>query len=764
MASNDHGISGLKKDVTLYPHQEKAIERVTRTGSQLLSHGTGSGKTLSALASFEKMRDEGKASKALIVTPASLRVNFIDNGVKKFTTGKAAMIGNQQEVDDGVGVSMDKPDSSARYHVVSYEMFMKDPEKVIKNTGADTVIYDELHRIRNEEGVSYDKIREARKHHKNFIGLTGSLMNNTPSDLVPLVDAMTDGKHRLGSKKQFERRFVKENVKTHEKTISSPHIVRSLLTPFVDHFETKDMQDERMPKKIIEEVRVMMSPYQEELYRYAVKKMDPVTAIKFRLGATKLKKNDIQNIFSQITQARQVSNAMHTMDLDMSLSESAKQSPKVKQLLDDAEEHMRETPDAQVVIHSNLIHGGVDVLSQGLKDRGIPFGVFVGKGQPGVNEEKRQKAVKDFNAGKNKVLVISAAGGEGLDLKNATLFSSLDGHFNPEKVQQAEARAVRAGGLAHRDPDKRQVLIKRYQSVVPRSVTQTMKDIGNLLDPMSFINRLTEPGAPLFFNPFKREQSPDEWMAGVAKSKNTLNESFRSELRKMSSSGEYDMVDETLEKVADGLFKLSSQVAFLDELEKIAASTSSKKDAVGKLQFQPYRFVKSDTPIMKKYWEDFGSHVEKMNDPMVDSLPTRDMQVKEQKYVDALRTYYREAAKSGGTAPKSMRTDVDVVKQVGKGLLGASGVAGIYGAAYAVNIAMPTGKNVARGALAGAGATLATTVPLVAWAMSKNPFFTTPKAKARKAERLEDEQLRSMLRGTSVTEEQIKKTEHFIEG
>lgn len=763
----ENSASGLKKDVHLYDHQKKAIEKIKdRDGNLILSHGTGSGKTLTAISAFEKLRDEGKASTALVVTPASLRMNFVDNGVRKFTNARASVLGNSEEVGKGIARSLDDTDRGSRYHVISYEMFSKNPEKAIKSTGADTVIYDELHRIRNEQGVTYKTIKDARKFHRNFIGLTGSLMNNSPADLVPLVDAMTDGKHRLGSKQQFENRFVSESSKG--KRIEKPQVVRALLNPFVDHFETKDLSDAKMPKKIVEEVKVMMSPYQEELYRYVVNKMDPVTAIKFRLGTTKLKTHDIGNIFSQIIQARQVSNSPHTIDMTMTLKEAPDKAPKVKKLLDDVEEHLSETSDGQVVIHSNLIKGGVDVIKEGLNQRHIPFSVFTGKGQPGMTEEVRQKAVDDFNSGKKKVIVISAAGGEGLDLRNATMFAGLDGHFNPEKVNQAESRAVRAGGLAHRPEADRKVVVKRYVSVVPASVTQTLKDVMNLLSPSSLLNRITTPDTPLFFNPFKRERSPDEWMSEVASRKDVLNKQFREQL-KTSAAPEWVDAESALGELSRSLIKLAESNAFCDELEKIAAASLS----AARLAYQPNRLVKSDKFVMEDYWNKFGPDIENMTDPYKDELRNEKDRIEEQKHVDALRNYYREAAKKDSNVlmiskKKGVpKTDSEYVWPTARMNALAGAAAGIMSIPSTLRMAtddfrLKTPARIAAGVLAGPLVVSALTSAITLPGLVRNPVFASPKSQAKKAVKLPDEDLRALLRGLSIKTETVKTTEHYI--
>lgn len=771
----------IKSEIKLYDHQKRALEKIEKhDGNLILSHGTGSGKTLTSIAAFEQLKGEGKATKALVVTPASLRVNFLENGIGKFTDSKGAIFGNSQEVSQGIARPAEDPDKNADYHIVSYDMYRKDPKKYIEAAGADTVIYDELHKIRNESGVTYQTLKDARKHHKNFIGLTGSIMNNTPGDLVPLVDAMTDGKHRLGTKATFERRFVREDKDG--KHLTNPIAVRALLNPFIDHFETKDLSDQTMPKKVVQEVKVMMSPYQTELYQYAIDKMDPVVALKFRFGASKLKEREINNIFAKLIQARQVSNSMATLDKSMTVEESAEQTPKVKRLLDDVEEHLKETPDGQAVVHSNLIQGGADVLSAGLKKRGLEYAVFIGKGNPGVTEESRQQAVQDFNDGKKKVLVISAAGGEGLDLRNATMFASLDGHFNPERIQQAEARAVRAGGQSHRDPDARRVIVKRYVNVVPRSVTQTAKNVLNLISPNAIFNRLTEKDTPLFYNPFVRERSPDEWMYGLAQRKNTLNEEFRQQLKKAASATvTEDEVGASLEKEA---MDAETCRSFCSELAKIAAEKSQAQT----IPFQAAKHIKSDAPIMKSYWNDFGDKIEKMDDPLVENFEGYDDQLSEQRYIAGLRKYYREAAKpdNAGTPPKGVTTDKDYWKHQAKitaimgpilGHLAAPVKSQIVGYELGKGLVEevrlvspnsiigrihPKAAGVLGAALLPAALGTMVLAPLMAYTGRKDVHFATAKAKARKMGKLEDDELRALLRGLSVVKEETKRTEHYI--
>ncbi len=510
-------------ETKVYEHQQNAVRKFfDNQGNIIVAHGVGSGKTLTGMHIFEEARKQGQAKKALVVVPASLRNNFLENGIHKFTTSSGTIYGNKAEVSKGSHASLLKPTNSD-YHIVSAEMFRKEPETWIKNTKADTVIYDEIHRAKDDAGLTYKAIKKVRPLHRNFIGLTGSFISNNPSDIVPIVDAMTNGKHELGTKAQFERRHLIEDDKGNKK-FKDVGGLSKVIGRYIDYFGTDQMKASDMPEKKVEEIHVEMSPQQHQLFNFAIGKLDPNVLNKLKQDIDSLSEREIGHIFSKILHARKVSNSLHTLDDRISLEDSAEKTPKVKRLLSDVDQHLRETPDAQVIIYTNLIHGGVDVLRAGLKKRGIEHGVFMGKKQ-GVSEDTRQKDVEDFKQGKKKVLVISSAGAEGLNLPNTTLFASLDGHFNPEKILQAEARGVRAGGLSHRPVEDRKVLVRRYLTVSPRGSETTMGGLWNMLSSWFFT-------APKKSKDVLDVPSVDEWIYGIAKRKDHLNNELRRELRK----------------------------------------------------------------------------------------------------------------------------------------------------------------------------------------------------------------------------------------
>ena len=704
----------LKQEYKLRGHQAHAVETtLKRSGNIIFSHPVGSGKTLTSIAAFERLREDGQAKRALVVTPASLRTNYGENGVHKFTDESYRVYGNKQEISsDKSGKFSDPSTSGPAYGIVSYELFREDPEKYIKGHGADTVIFDEVHRIKNDESKTFKALKDSRGSFKNFIGMTGSITSNTPADVVPLIDAMTAGDHRLGTKASFENRFVSKD-KNGNKTVVNPLLARSLIAPYVHHVTDEQLEEGtgvKRPDKMINEIVIPMTGEHEEYYRYTINQLDPITKAKLSHGLGKLGKAELDAIFAKLLRSRQVANSIHTINPNMSLEESAEKSVKVKRLLDDVENHLNKVDDAQVVVHSELLKGGIDVLEAGLKKRGIEYGKFIGKGNAGVSEKARQQDVDDYNAGKKKVILISSAGGEGLDLPNTTMVASLDGHWNPEKINQVEARGIRMGGLSHRQEKDRKVIVNRYLTKLPISNIDTLRQTSRLINPMEMLSRVIAK-EPVLYNPHKSTPTVDQLMYAVAKSKAHGNQQMK------------------------------------DLFEKTSAYT-----------FQ------SDKQIMNDYLDRFqepllsGDYQDKwINEPL------------ENRYINQLKKYYAGAKTKDAIVVNPKDSDDYAnrtrIQHALRNFATGGAVGAVVGGAYAlpgtmklVNTIGPRGYLLGAGASALGGAILG---GITARSLDK-PHYTTTAATAKKRLALSDDELLKILRGEAVRKEQVKSTDHYI--
>lgn len=75
-----------------------------------------------------------------------------------------------------------------------------------------------------------------------------------------------------------------------------------------------------------------------------------------------------------------------------------------------------------------------------------------------------------ITTGRKKVMIISGAGAEGLSLGDTTWEGVLDGHYNPERMKQMEARGIRAFGQKDRIEEDRYVDVNRYISTMPKKL------------------------------------------------------------------------------------------------------------------------------------------------------------------------------------------------------------------------------------------------------------------------------------------------------
>ena len=498
-----------------YAHQGAAVRKMRENdGRIILAHKMGLGKTATAVYGFEVLKEEGKARRALVVVPAGLRENFAKEGVGKFVKDPSwQIIASSSEGKRENYVRPDKldPGKGKDYTVVSYSMFRRDPEGLMRATGADTLILDEFHKARNEGSGVFSAAIKARQMSKNFIGLTASLVNNDPAEVASLL-TISEGK-RMITPAQFRQAHVQTvgtekgfrgSTKKVKRLKNKPRLVKNL-EPRVDYAEASMLKGGKtMPKKNTRYVDVPMSKEQFRLYQLAMKDLGPLQSYIARRDKD-VTVRDAETLFARTSQARQIANSVHS-GKRMSLAQSAKQTPKVKRLLDDAQVHLKDKPDNKVVLYSNLINGGVDVLSAGLTARGVPHDVFVGKGTEiggnKITSKVRDAGIESFKQGKKRVLLLSGAGAEGLSLNNATAFYALDGHFNPERIQQAEARIRRLGGQAHRDPSERVVDVRRYRSTAPKSGSKKLL-------PKAFRRRRNRAAM----------QTTDQWMYSTAERK-----------------------------------------------------------------------------------------------------------------------------------------------------------------------------------------------------------------------------------------------------
>jgi hypothetical protein len=426
----------------LQPHQQRVLDKLRASNGLLVAHGVGSGKTLTSIAAGED------ADLPLdVVTPASLQANF------------------QKEMDKHLSEPL-----AHDVRIRSYEKAVRGGEDAIDKSRF--AIFDEAHRGRNP-GTGVSKLlRQAREAEKRLL-LTGTAVYNQPQDIAPLLNTAIGDKVLPEDGYEFKNRFVGEKVVQPStwnrlrgmKPMTVPVLKNrdELINAATGYIDVHQGGGGEFPERINEDVDVPMSPKQHQYYRHFEGTMPWYLRAKIRAGLP-MNKQESQELNAFQGALRQVSNTPRPYNAAMTDDEEHQHTPKIQRMADDIQKMHAKDPNYRGVAYSNYLDGGLLPLSRALQKRNIPHEIFHG----GVSKQDRARMVADYNAGKNKVLLVSSSGSEGLDLKGTKSVSVMEPHWNDSKIEQVIGRGIRYKSHAHLPENERKVVVRRYYSGLPK--------------------------------------------------------------------------------------------------------------------------------------------------------------------------------------------------------------------------------------------------------------------------------------------------------
>jgi superfamily II DNA or RNA helicase len=155
-----------------------------------------------------------------------------------------------------------------------------------------------------------------------------------------------------------------------------------------------------------------------------------------------------------LSATRQISNIPGKFNL----SSSIKDAPKINRAYEEIAKRYKSDPRYAGVSYSNYINSGISPLNDLLIKNKIPSAMFTGK----TSDKNKKQIVYDYNHGKIKQLLISGAGGEGLDLKNTKLLQIMEPHWNDATLNQVRGRVNRWQSHASLPENERKVEIQNY--------------------------------------------------------------------------------------------------------------------------------------------------------------------------------------------------------------------------------------------------------------------------------------------------------------
>lgn len=410
----------------LKPHQQRVVNRIRKASQPglVVAHGLGSGKTLTSIAAQEALGLD-----ADIVVPATLVHNY----------------------EKEVARHLDVP-SQLRRTILSLQAVTKRRELM----HSPLLIVDEAHRAREGQNITFKNI--FRTTASKRLCLTASPFYNHPADLAPLIN-LASGDVLLPNKREdFETLYIEEVVyqpswwerlfydaRPYAKRRMNGLMMDELQNIFEAWVDYHPNSSDDFPRVTREDILVDMTTQQQLLHdsqfhnqprwlRYMVEHL---------MSASR---SDYEAMNAFLTRSRQTCNVSNDGT-----------SPKIEVAFELLQETLKQ-PRGKALIYSNFIEGGIAPYRKLLADAGIIFGEYTGE----TKKPERVKLVDDYNHDRVRVLLVSSAAGEGLDLKGTRLVQIIEPHFNLEKIRQVEGRAIRYLSHAHLPYDEREVYVQRF--------------------------------------------------------------------------------------------------------------------------------------------------------------------------------------------------------------------------------------------------------------------------------------------------------------
>jgi superfamily II DNA or RNA helicase len=396
-----------RSNVGLRDIQIKVIQYMIDHDSLLVVHGTGCGKTLTAIGSSQCYLDANPEKNVIFVGPASLASNF-KKEMKKF------------------GVT-----NPEKYTFYSFDKFMIEAKSKRPVSCKDSfLIIDEAHNLRNPKSKKSIAVVECAMKADKRLLLTATPFVNSMEDFIPLIN-MLHGSFLVGTKKQFYKDEVNEwlGKSINDQSIST---FRYLLEDKVDMVDCRDPKF--FPDEITEYMNVPMTKEYWSRYKRVV-------AGESLFGIAFSNPSAFYNGYRR---------AVNRTGPEYYSAKINKALPILKK--------------GKSIIYTNWVDFGIRPLTQALKVKGISYKTFYGS----TDKDERTKMIEDFNNDEFQVLVITKAGGEGIDLKGVRSVVVLDPPWNDASLRQVIGRAVRYNSHAHLPKNERKVNV--YMMVLKEPV------------------------------------------------------------------------------------------------------------------------------------------------------------------------------------------------------------------------------------------------------------------------------------------------------
>lgn len=404
----------------LFPYQREGMLHLAFKERALLADEMGLGKTIQAIAACALLHHLGKASRVLVVAPASLKTEW-EEQIGKFTTLPQRLVfGGRSE-----RARLYQDPEPPFFTVCNYEQILRDSLDINAHLRPDIIVLDEAQRIKNWSSKTAQAVKRLDSRYA-FV-LTGTPLENRIDELKSIVDFLDPG--LLGTLFRFNREYYDLDERGRPRGYKNLDKLRAKVAPILlrrrkvqVETELPDRNDRTLLVPLTRAMRSEYSEYERSVSELAAKaKRRPLTP----------KEQDLLMIL--LNMMRMICDSPGIIK-----DNPSRDCPKLKELETVLDETMAD-PDVKVIVFSEWI-GMLERVRELAEKMGYGYAWHTGS----VPQKKRRAEILAFHQDPDcRIFFSTDSGGVGLNLQNASVVINCDLPWNPAKLEQRIARAWR---------------------------------------------------------------------------------------------------------------------------------------------------------------------------------------------------------------------------------------------------------------------------------------------------------------------------------
>jgi hypothetical protein len=408
----------------LFPYQREGMLHLAFRERALLADEMGLGKTIQAIAACALLHEMGKAKRALIVTPVSLKAEW-EEQIKRFTHLDLRIIFG------GRTIRIRLYDESAPpfFTIANYEQIVSDSLDINARLRPDIVVLDEAQRIKNWSTKTAQAVK--RLESRFAFVLTGTPIENRIDELRSIVDFLDP--NLLGPLFRFNRAYYILDGRGRPEGYQNLDQLRDRVRPILLRRRKADVETE-LPDRTDRTLFVPLTKTMREEYAPHEKRVRELVELSKRRPLTQ-DEQDLLMILLNIM--RMICDSPGILK-----NNPSRECPKLAELGRVLDECLSDS-DVKAIVFSEWT-GMLGRVREWAEHQGIGFAWHTGD----VPQQRRRAEILAFRNDPDCRLFLSTdSGGIGLNLQTASVVINCDLPWNPAKLEQRIARAWRKNQL-----------------------------------------------------------------------------------------------------------------------------------------------------------------------------------------------------------------------------------------------------------------------------------------------------------------------------